>query len=615
MKFKCFHHAASLGAAMVMTMLVAACVDSDYDLGEVDKTVGLGGNFTLPSNNTTGDICLDDVLDLGDNNFLKINEDGQYVIDVLDDDEFTAHMWVDEFYIPKKTYNGSYTINLGDFAPAPMHRVKGVKGVKKADELIEFTAPMVDLDFNYDYDTEQIQQLDYLGVSSSSKLTVNLTFAKDLQKSLANIAIMKFALPQCVVCGKAAFKGDSISVDEQNVLTLNNVKPSEGLNFTIAIKGVDLSETKADGSYMNYQVGRGLSFHGQLSISVGVYESAVDFDKVAEATDLTVKGTATLSRMKVNAARGIFTPKRQFGRVGGVSLRNAPSFLKEDGVNLDLYDPQLNLNIYSNVPFTSKMTGAIVSKDKNGKVIERIDVPQFKYKARGESVVSVRRRPVANSTDTTIVVVSNICDVIRNLPDSIALIDLVGVGDETQKSDIELGYDYRTTIRLSVASGISLGEDACVIYKKDYTGWNDQVKDIRFVEKTDDGKTTIGGYLKVTATVENKIPAFLMLSAQGLDMSGNTIDGDKLEVEVQDVVKASPNGTTPETTEVVVYVRPKTNEVFKTLDGLVFQVKMMAKDAKSNGRVMGVKLNAYNQTIKVTNLKVQKIGKVAIDLN
>ena len=83
----------------------------------------------------------------------------------------------------------------------------------------------------------------------------------------------------------------------------------------------------------------------KLSISVGVYESAVDFDKVAEATDLTVNGTATLSRMSVTHARGIFTPSRHFGKVGGVSLKNVPSFLSEEGVNLDLYDPQLNLNI------------------------------------------------------------------------------------------------------------------------------------------------------------------------------------------------------------------------------------------------------------------------------
>lgn len=607
MNLKSIHHAARLCAAVVIMMLVA-CIDSDYDLGEVDKTVGLGGNVTLPSNNNTQDICLNDVLDLGTNNFLKIDETGKYYIDVLDDEEFTAHMWVDKFSIPKKTYKGSYTINLGDFAPqAPRHRAK------KADELIEFTAPMVDLDFNYDYKTDQIQQLDYIGVSSG-KLTIDLTFAKDLQNSLSNIAFMEFSMPQCIKCGKAAYKGDSISLDEKNILKLNNVKPSEGLSFTIDILGVDLSGTKSDGSFMTYQVGKGMSFHGNLSISVGVYESAVDFDKVAEATDLTVNGTATLSRMSVTTARGIFTPSRHFGKVGGVSLKNVPSFLSEEGVNLDLYDPQLNLNIYSDVPFANKMTGAIVSKDNKGNVIKRIDVPQFSYKANGSSVVSVRRRPASNPSDTTIVIIPNICDVIRNLPDSIALIDLVGRGDETQKSEIELDKDYRGTIRLSVASGISLGDEACIIYNRNYTGWNDQVKDVKFVETTVDGKSTIEGYLKATATIENKIPAYLTLSAQGMDMNGKIIGTDRLEVDVENVVKASPDGVTPETTEVVIYLRPKTNEVFKVLDGVKFQIRMTAKDTKGS-KVSGVMLNAYKQTVKLTKLKMQKHGKVAVDLN
>ncbi len=153
-----------------------------------------------------------------------------------------------------------------------------------------------------------------------------------------------------------------------------------------------------------------------------------------------------------------------------------------------------------------------------------------------------------------------------------------------------------------------------IIYNRNYTGWNDQVKDVKFVETTVDGKSTIEGYLKATATIENKIPAYLTLSAQGMDMNGKIIGTDRLEVDVENVVKASPDGVTPETTEVVIYLRPKTNEVFKVLDGVKFQIRMTAKDTKGS-KVSGVMLNAYKQTVKLTKLKLQKHGKVAVDLN
>ena len=258
------------------------------------------------------------------------------------------------------------------------------------------------------------------------------------------------------------------------------------------------------------------------------------------------------------------------------------------------------------------MKGAIVAKDMKGNVLKRIDVPQFSYKANGESVISVRRRP-SNSNDTTIVVVPDICDVIRDLPDSIALIDLVGTGDETVVSDIKLDTDYRGTIRLSVASGIALGESAHIVYKDEYTGWNEHVKDISFVEKNVDGVKTIDGFLKVTASIDNTIPAYLTLTAYGVDTSGNAIPSDKLEVSVEKVIAASEDGKTPATTEEIIYIRPKDNDVLKTLDGIAFKVHMTSKSAGKS--VSGVMLNAYNQVVKVNSLKLQKSGKVAYDLN
>ena len=591
---------------MLTTLSIVGCVDNDYKLSEIDKTIGLGGDITLPSDNSTQDICLNDVLDLASNNFLAISEDGNYNIDVADDNSFSAHMVVPVVNLPSKTYKGTYTINLGDFGGAQANR-----RVKKADDEITFNAPMVDMDYSYSYKSSNITSLEYVGIEEG-KLTVTLSFSQELQACLSNIQSMVFSFPKCLVCGKAGFRGDSIATVD-NVLTLHDISPAEGVKFALNLEAIDLSKTMSDGSYMRYVKGTGFDFHGSLNIGVVVRESAVDFDKVAESRDLTVSGTAVLSKMRAKDARGAFTPTRSFGKVGGVSLRNIPSFLRDEETNLDLYDPQLNLNIYSEVPMPTNMTGAIVSKDNNGNVIHRIDVPSFKYKANGNSVISVRRRPSANSGDTTIVVIPSICDVIRHLPDSIALIDLKGVGDDSETTNIVLGSYYKTEIRLSIASGISLADDAQIIYKRQYKGWNDKVRDFSFVETTVDGQKTIDGYLKVTANVSNKIPAFLVLDAYGIDTQGNALGADRLEVEVQDVIKASADGVTPANSEMTIIVRPKDNEVFKVLDGLAFKVMMKTKNGSQ--KVTGVKLNAYKQSLKVTDIKVKKYGKMAADLN
>lgn len=609
MNIKTMLRATALSAAALSMTMFTGCVDSDYSLSDIDKTIGVGGeNLRLPSDNNTQDACLNDVLDLGENNFLKVAEDGNYYIDVMDDDTFTAHMWVNVFTVPNRTYRGTYKINLGDFAPAPPMRK--TRKVNKADDDIEFNAPMVDLDFDYAYRTDEITALEYVGVNNG-QLHIKLVFSSELKKSLSMIKEMRFSYPQCIDCGKAAYKGDSIDVNADNQLVIYNVPTADDVDFVQTIKGINLSKTMGDGSYMRYTKGTGFSFHGALNIGVIVKESAVDFDQVAESTDLSVSGTADLTGMKVVTAKGKFTPQREFGRVGGVALRNIPSFLTEEGCNLDLYDPQLNVNIDSNVPFANKMTGAIVAKDKKGNVLKRIDVPEFSYKANGKSVVSVRRRKASVGSDTTVVVVPNLCDVIRDLPDSIALIDLVGRGDDSESATIELGKTYRGTMRLSVASGIALGADAVVIYKKEYTGWNDQVKDVSFVEAKD--SVYRFGYIKATCDIENKIPAYLTLTAIPVDKQGQEIGSDRIEVIVDKVIAASKDGRTPVKTSETITVVPKFSEALKNFDGLRFTVTMRAKNGSSS--VAGVRLNAYNQTINLSNLKVVKHGLIAVDLN
>lgn len=56
-------------------LLATGCQDKDFDLGEIDSLIGLGGDdLTLPSDNTTKDIMLDDVLELNNSNFIHIAE-------------------------------------------------------------------------------------------------------------------------------------------------------------------------------------------------------------------------------------------------------------------------------------------------------------------------------------------------------------------------------------------------------------------------------------------------------------------------------------------------------------------------------------------------------------
>ena len=65
-----------------MTLLgglaLASCVNSDYDFNEVDATMGFGGEGLELPGSSTDTIKLADVLDLGDDDCVKVRPNGDY---------------------------------------------------------------------------------------------------------------------------------------------------------------------------------------------------------------------------------------------------------------------------------------------------------------------------------------------------------------------------------------------------------------------------------------------------------------------------------------------------------------------------------------------------------
>ena len=66
-----------LGIGCISAIGFTACVDDSYDLNNVDMTVTVGGNLTLPASNTDV-ITLKKIFDLDDNSIIQADENGNY---------------------------------------------------------------------------------------------------------------------------------------------------------------------------------------------------------------------------------------------------------------------------------------------------------------------------------------------------------------------------------------------------------------------------------------------------------------------------------------------------------------------------------------------------------
>ena len=117
------------------------------------------------------------------------------------------------------------------------------------------------------------------------------------------------------------------------------------------------------------------------------------------------------------------------------------------------------------------------------------------------------------------------------------------------------------------------------------------------------------------ADVESKIPAYITITAFGIDHKGDSISTERLYFTVDKVVPASRDGVIPSKCHLTIIGRAADNDVFKILDQIKFHMIGSASDENGQNPVEGVPINAYNQTIKLTNVILKKHGKIVGDFN
>lgn len=98
-------------AAVVMTV-VAGCKDSDFDLPNIDSTIGLGGEqLQLPASSTEH-IQLDNVLDLNNSDFISIAENGDYRFAKQGEDITPSHPFIDEVVVREAKIDNHFKIEI-----------------------------------------------------------------------------------------------------------------------------------------------------------------------------------------------------------------------------------------------------------------------------------------------------------------------------------------------------------------------------------------------------------------------------------------------------------------------------------------------------------------------
>lgn len=569
--------------------LLAGCVNDDYDFDEVDSTMGfIGGELQLPASSTT-EITLGDVLELEDGDCVVADlVTGDYSFVQDGDDVAPSSPSVDSIRVAQRMAPEEIPLPLernsqGKYEASGNVQVFHFSG-DKPEEVVELTSA-------------DLSAGTTSGERASFDFTLNLT---DLRSVVGTVEELTIAFPEYMeLSGIVA--GDRTFTQDGSEVTFSNLPTSRDLRLSVNISTLNFGFEESQDNRLVVDEERNCIFlDGSIYVAIRTARSS------SSSSCVSVGSSFGMDNFYISSVTGKFNPEIDMTDLGSVDVTGVPDFLRGDDVCVDLANPQVLLTIKSDLSMGGTVDGTIKAFLNDGSVLAEVPVEGIKINAGGTTTICICRNAdgITGYDDTK--EVPNLSDIIRRIPDRIEF-SAVATADATKEVEFELGRTYDIQPSYTVKAPIAFAEDAQIVYRDTVDGWNSDLEDYELSDNS---------YIELTANVENRIPAFLTLSAYAIDVNGKRMSDSEIEVKVDNTILASSNGVEPVGSAIVVKVEQKQSDALERLDGLVFDFAASARNPQDRTDVVdNITLNSRNHTILINDIKVKLVGTVIGDFN
>lgn len=312
---------------------------------------------------------------------------------------------------------------------------------------------------------------------------------------------------------------------------------------------------------------------------------------------ITVPGGATAAPGGGNGTG--YQPESAVCSFGEVTIEHAPEFLAHKDAVLKLDNPQFILTIKSDMPVGGTVSGDLNSYDEAGKKIATVHIDGLRIEKSGTSTICICRH--ADGIDATgytqVKEVSNLADIMPVVPHRMRFDASVKADDMTDVAAVA-GKTYTITPTFRFTAPLTFQEGTTLVFVFVENGWN---RDFRKLSLMDDA------YMSATVNADNGMPQEMEVSVVAIDVEGKPISRDRIEINVDRNVAASPDGVKRVVTPAKLRMDEKVDRAMHDIDGMQFTFKGHPS--------AGIQLNAITHTLKMDDIKVYFIGKLVADFN
>lgn len=572
------------------------CIDNDYDLDGVDMTIGIGnGEFLLPSCSTDS-IRLSEVLELNESETVVEKDNGDYYYLQDGNNVSPTHTKVDKITVVKhRGESQDFSFSVANY----LHQ--SGKRTKTTNIPVDFNQKQVVYSFAYKGSIpNEVEEL--IVANTDGKITINTSFSPEVQKFVPVIAELSLELPSFLTIENVNSKLDH--TQNGSKLVFKNVSTASNLKVDFTIGKIDFKKKSSPLGSLSTS-NRNLSMNADIQMGIKINNialgSSIDgADKCKITADMIINNDLVIEKV-----RGKFNPSIELDDLGSTDVTGIPDFLTNEGVVIDIDNPQIILNLESNLDVPGFIGGTLTAV-KNGQKTANITIPEVKVLANATSKICICRNKskVNQAAYTEVVEVPNLSTVLNPIPDHINFAGHARA-DKTVEADFVLGKQYTIKPSYRIEAPLAFGENARIVYTDSFDDFNSDIKDIEVKDNT---------YIEFSGDVESKVPAYLNASAVAIDINGNEMPESEVKVAVDGEIKASADGKTPAVSTLKITMKP-TKSALKKLDGLKFTVSGSAKSEKNTESVVGQTLNAKHHTLIIKNIKIKLVGQVIADLN
>lgn len=579
----------------------SGCTDSDFDLSNIDQTIGIGGDGLQLPTNSTENIVLDDLLDLNNSDFISIAENGDYMFSKQSDDVKPSHPSIDEVLVKEAKVNNNFKIEIPESSLMQTRRKSAGHTKLSKTASVEGEASEFKYRGNVPYEVR-----DLISAKTASDINIDVNVTAELKKVIPTFKTMTVTIPSYLKLNIGKCSPSQPEYDaEKGIITFHNISSSAKINIKANISSLDFSTPPPTVVFTPGVLGADGSIDFDGAVLLGI-----TFDEVNKEgnslQNLYMSAKMTMGAIRVTEATGKFKPNLDLEDLGNVNINNVPDFLTDYDVTVNLYNPVIELTATSDIDVAGVATATLIAEDERGNEMAKVEIRGLNIKPNGTTRLCIckHKEGIDETKYDQVKVVSNLSDIVKKIPHRInckAEVD----ADTYRKGTVKLGKKYTIDADVHMSAPLAFDEGAQIVYTDTIDGWNEDIDKFSFAE---------GAYIEMTTEVENKMPAYLNVSAFAIDVNGKEIPQHRIRVDVSNSVKASEDGEKAVVTPVTIKLRENEKGALKTVDGIVFRVTAAAgeKDAQT---IVGKTINAYKHTLTARNIKVRLVGKIIADFN